>query len=293
MKISKELLKILGIVLLLAIIIPFSINLGLFFTDMIAGKNTKFLEILYSNVGNEVWISFWGSFSAGLLTFVLIFHYQKQLTVQQLQHKEQLEFQYKHQKQEALFKNISSDKDIIKRVLRNWDTSVFDEIKENINNIYKEKYKNINKKLPLSKDQIFTFLEKNMKIKNKMISIFNSGMLEIDFLSLRINSTNTENQFYRNKNKVYTDFKNLHDCIEIIFSILDVEIKDITSPYSETKQSAFLEKFKEEMIKYSNLFNNTINSATDYIYMYEQYVMEYRFDILHDNIFFEVKQTKK
>lgn len=289
MKISTEFFKMLGAVLLLAIIIPFSVNLGLFFTDKIAGKNIKFLEILYSNVGNESWVSFWGSFSAGLLTFALIFHYQKQLTVQQLQHKEQLEFQYKHQKQEALFKNISSDKDIIKRVLTNWDTSVFDEIKENINNIYKEKYININKKLPLSKDQIFTFLEKNMKIKNKMISIFNSGMLEIDFLSLRINSANSKNQFYKNKNKVYTDFKKLHDHIEIIFSILDAEIKDIESPYSEVKQTAFLKKFDKKIIEYSNIFNNTINSATDYIYMYEQYVMEYRFDILYDNIFFEVK----
>lgn len=296
MKISKELLKILGIIFLLAIVIPFFINLGLFLTDIIAGKDIKFLEILYSNVGNEGWVSFWGSFSAGLLAFVLIFHYQKQLSaqrqqheeqlvMQRQQHEEQLEWQYKQQKQQILYNKIFFDKDIIKKVLKSWDNIIFDELYDIIIHSYIHRYAS---QAPVKDEVSKKFLQE----KNKLIGVINLGMLEIDLLDLRINSNKTKNNFYKAKSNVYTSFKNLHDHLNNILSFLETEKENINSPYSKEKYDNFNLQFDQKIEEYSSFFTETINSTTEYFYIYEQYAIECEFDALYDDAFFEGKQTK-
>lgn len=172
------------------------LNFFFWFTDFIAGKKgIESLSIIYSSVGNEEWLGFWGNVISGILPLMIIFHYQEES-------KKQQEQQY----QRFLSEKLNKEEQITKEVLKTWDNSVFDSLSALIEHYYiqlldenDERIRNrysVSKKLDNTYKNIQNEFQANYnKEKNKLISIFNYGMLEIDLLPWRLNNTkeNLEN----------------------------------------------------------------------------------------------------
>lgn len=289
------------------------LNFFFWFTDFIAGKKgIESLSIIYSSVGNEEWLDFWGNVISGILPLMIIFHYQEESKKQQEQFKLQLKFQEEQQYQSFLIERLSKEEQITKEVLKTWDNSIFDNLSDLIVNHYEylsyenDKYlscKNSTDKKDRETEYL-NFLNKYNKEKNKIISIFNYGMLEIDLLPWRLNNTkeNLENShiqintYHKLKKDCYESFKILHDKISKDCFPFFAEQCEILSKLNESKIEKNFNEFNKKREKllseYSDLYIDTINNISSYFYSCSQYIQNKNFEIFEDKTFFKKEDSK-
>lgn len=289
------------------------LNFSFWFTDIIAGKKgIESLSIIYSSVGNEEWLDFWGNVISGILPLMIIFHYQEESKKQQEQFKLQLKFQEEQQYQSFLIERLSKEEQITKEVLKTWDNSIFDNLSDLIVNHYEylsyENYKYLSCKNSTDKKdretEYLNFLNKYNKEKNKIISIFNYGMLEIDLLPWRLNNTkeNLENShiqintYHKLKKDCYESFKILHDKISKDCFPFFAEQCEILSKLNESKIEKNFNEFNKKREKllseYSDLYIDTINNISSYFYSCSQYIQNKNFEIFEDKTFFKKEDSK-
>lgn len=309
----------------------FVLNFFFWITDIIAGKKgIESLSIIYSSVGNEEWLGFWGNVISGILPLIIIFHYQEESKKQQEQFKLQLKFQEEESKkqqeqfklqlkfqeeqqyQSFLIEKLNKEEQITKNVLKTWDNSIFDNLSDLIVNHYKyllyENYKYLSCKNSTDKKdretEYLNFLNKYNKEKNKIISIFNYGMLEIDLLPWRLNNTkeNLENShiqintYHKLKKDCYESFKILHDKISKDCFPFFAEQCEILSKLNESKIEKNFNEFNKKREKllseYSDLYIDTINNISSYFYSCSQYIQNKNFEIFEDKTFFKKEEEK-
>lgn len=158
----------------ISIFFSFLLNLGFLITDWIANKKVDWNGLFYSPVPNETWLAFWGSFSASIVTILLLLHY-----------KEQLNFEKNKYHYEVRLNNLSKEKAIILNLLSAYDITDI----SNYTNVYKGNINNSN-----YSDIIFETYQN--KIKE-----LNTQRLELEFLtSIRICNESLDETFYLNIN---------------------------------------------------------------------------------------------
>ena len=86
---------------------PIILNLFFFITDIIAGKEVKYGEILYSSISNEKWLDFWGTFMPALAAFSFLYFTKKQTESM----KKQLDFEKKRYENEIENEKIKYKKE--------------------------------------------------------------------------------------------------------------------------------------------------------------------------------------
>lgn len=300
-KIKKIIRENLKFIILLSIgLSPIVLNLFFWITDNIAGKKEiESLSIIYSSVGNEEWLGFWGNVISGILPLIVIFHYQEESKKQQEQFKLQLKFQEEQQHQSFLIEKLNKEEQIAKEVLKTWDNSIFDNMSDLIVNHYKYLLFENNTDEKKQQTEYLNFIDNYAKERKKIISIFNYGMLEIDLLSWRLNNAenNLENvhiqisTYHNLKKNCYESFKILHNKISKDFFpffskqcllFLELDRKKIEENFTE-----FNKKKKQLSLEYSALYINTINNMSNYFYSCNQYIQNKNFEVFEDKIFFK------
>lgn len=300
-KIKKIIRENLKFIILLSIgLSPLVLNLFFWITDNIAGKREiESLSIIYSSVGNEEWLGFWGNVISGILPLMIIFHYQEES-------KKQQEQQY----QRFLSEKLNKEEQIAKEVLKTWDNSIFDSLSTLIEHYYiqllDENDKRIKNRCFISKelDETYKNIQSEFqanynKEKNKLISTFNYGMLEIDLLPWRLNNTkeNLENP-HTQINIYHTLKKDCYESFEILYNKFS---KDFLSFFDEQysispilDNSKIEENFnefnkkKEKLLsEYIDLYVDIINNVSSYFYSCSQYIQNKNFEIFEDKTFFK------
>lgn len=281
------------------------LNFFFWFTDFIAGKKgIESLSIIYSSVGNEEWLGFWGNVVSGILPLMIIFHYQEES-------KKQQEQQY----QRFLSEKLNKEEQIAKEVLKTWDNSVFDSLSALIEHYYiqlldenDERIRNgysVSKKLDNTYKNIQNEFQANYnKEKNKLISIFNYGMLEIDLLPWRLNNTkeNLENPhtqiniYHTLKKDCYESFEILYNKFSKDFLSFFDEQYSISPTLDNSKVEKNLNEFnkkKEQLLtEYIDLYVDIINNVSSYFYSCSQYIQNKNFEIFEDKTFFKKGEIK-
>ena len=143
----KKIRKYIILFILFFIIFITLINISFVLTDILADKKgIKFLSIIYSRVGNEEWLGFWGNVMAGILPLGIIFYNEKEAKRQQKQFKEerqlqqeqfnkQLELQEKYKKQEFYVKKFDKEKTLAYELLTEFDKKIYSNLFRNFQNI--------------------------------------------------------------------------------------------------------------------------------------------------------------
>lgn len=293
------------------------LNFFFWITDIIAGKKgIESLSIIYSNVGNEEWLGFWGNIISGILPLIVIFHYQEESKKQQEQFKQQLKFQEEQQYQTILIEKIKEEEKITKDVLKLWDNSVFDNLFNLIIDYYKqllyEEDKKIRKRYLSSKKTDeekyiniqLEFLTNYNREKNKLIAAFNYGMLEIDLLPWRMNNTkeNLENNnfkvrvYYNLRKKCYESFKILHDKVSkdfFNFFSAQCNISPTQNKIEIEKNFYEFNKKKEQLLlEYSELYIAGINNISKYFYSCNKFIQTKNFEVFEDRTFLKKENNE-
>lgn len=167
------------IALIILIGFPIFLNIAFVITDILAGKKINNGEFLYSSLSNKEWLSFWGSFLPGFLSFALIFHYEKVMENNNFNHQKELELYERHKKEEILLKEFEYEFKIVKDVMKSWDSSILFEYSNQAALLLES-----DSTLKNARDVINIFA----KIKTKL----DREMLEINLLSLRLEDVSSE-----------------------------------------------------------------------------------------------------
>lgn len=317
-KIIKENLKFM--VLLSLAFFPIILNFFFWITDTIAGKKgIENLSIIYSSVGNEEWLSYWGNVVSGILPLAIILYYREENKRQQEQFNKQLELQYKQlkiqeeqQHQNSLVEKLNKEEKIAKKILKAWNNSTFDNLFISIENYYNqllyENYQRVrNRKLMEKQDDItykniqFEFQEDYNRKKNNLIYAFNYGMLEINLLPWRLNISkeNLEgycSPYYTLKKECYESFKILHNKFLEDFLLFFSEQYNLSPTLNnceiEKNFNEFNDKKKKLLLEYSNLYTDAINKTASYFYFCNQCIKNKKFEVFDDKTFFK-KDDKK
>lgn len=286
------------VVLFLAFIIPFLINLGLFFTDIIAGKDIKFLEILYSNVGNEGWVSFWGNVMAGILPLGIIFYnekeakrqqkqfeeerqhqqeqFDKQLEIQERQFNEQLEIQKKHKKQEFYMVKFDKEKEIAQKVLLEWNKSIFNDLEEKIIKLFIDLLNSEERIKNLKLDEVDKIFEEVLSIRSKIVDKCNTNMTLLSLMEWRVSldketekeiPLDTENTFLASKKRCYDDFMELYADLNTILEFLTEKTKFCESVYKIPQERNYndIDSEHKDFIKYYSILINEYNDKINLV----------------------------
>lgn len=294
-------------ILVSLVLLLLALNFSFWFTDIIAGKKgIESLSIIYSSVGNEEWLGFWGNVVSGILPLIVIFHYQEESKRQQEQFKQQLKFQEEQQYQTILIEKIKEEEKITKDVLKLWDNSVFDNLFNLIIDYYKQLLYEEDKKADKEKyiNVQLEFLTNYNREKNKLIAAFNYGMLEIDLLPWRMNNTkeNLENNnfkvrvYYNLRKNCYESFKILHDKVSkdfFNFFSAQCHIPPTQDKIEIEKNFYEFNKKKEQLLlEYSELYIAGINNISKYFYSCNKFIQTKNFEVFEDRTFLKKENSE-
>lgn len=300
------------ILLLSLVLFPIVLNFFFYLTNLLAGKEVDFLSTIYSCVGNEEWLGYWGSVVSGILPLAIILYYREENIKQQDQFYQQLKFQEEQQYQSFLVKELNKEEKIAKKILKAWNNSTFDNLFISIENYYNQlfyenyqkvkKHKLIPKEYDIEYENIqFEFQEDYNREKNNLIYAFNYGMLEINLLPWRLN-TSKENlegsctRYYILKKECYESFKILHNKFLEDFLLFFSEQYNLLPTLNdrEVKKNfdEFNDKKKKLLLEYSNLYTDAINKTSSYFYFCNQCIKNKKFKVFDDKTFFKKDDEK-
>lgn len=259
---------------------PIILNLFFFITDIIAGKEVKYGEILYSSISNEKWLDFWGTFMPALAAFSFLYFTKKQTESM----KKQLDFEKKRYENEIENEKIKYKKE---KKIEAFEKNIILELNE----------------LKKTKKIIYNFLTEldipdiGFSIMNdnnygKKIKRINTQLTAVDILTpIRIGDINKEiNKKDEQLVRMEECKKNGYDMLVMLHklycAILKMSLDERKNRTRDNKEVLInlnnIKKFKndkfyeltnltDENIRedYNNFYNETLDVLLEYFYLRE------------------------
>ncbi len=290
----KKIRKYIILFILFFIIFITLINISFVLTDILADKKgIKFLSIIYSRVGNEEWLGFWGNVMAGILPLGIIFYNEKEAKRQQKQFKEerqlqqeqfnkQLELQEKYKKQEFYVKKFDKEKTLAYELLTEFDKKIYSNLFRNFQNILL--IINSSNIKEVDKNKSFEELTKKfLVIRHEIIDKINNNITLLDSMGWRINFKGADSQkFYILRKECHANFIELRDNLTNTVGILTERVLGLqNSPTANFQHEDIL---LEQSLKHDEIFNNTLNNLLVYFTYVDKCIIECKFDDLEIKI---------
>ena len=290
----KKIRKYIILFILFFIIFITLINISFVLTDILADKKgVKILSIIYSRVGNEEWLGFWGNVMAGILPLGIIFYNEKEAKRQQEQFKEerqlqqeqfnkQLELQEKYKKQEFYVKKFDKEKTLAYELLMEFDKKIY----SNLFRVFKNILLTINNPdiKELDKNKSFEELnEKFLVIRHEIIDKINNNITLLDSMGWRIDFKGANSQkFYKLRKECHANFIELRENLtNIISTLTEIIISLQNTPATNFQYEEVLLKLS---LEHDEIFNETLDNLLVYFSYVDKCVIECKFDDLEVKI---------